>query len=309
MESRAGGWAAQLLSGTQTLRKAGVDNPHAEAFRLLLLALGLSQARYWHNPPPATPAAVDRFWHLLRRRAQREPFAYLCGEKEFMGLLLQVSPRVLIPRPETEGLVETVLRRAPAAVPLTVWDVGTGSGAVALALRRLGPPVWRVVGVDISPDALAVANANGERLGLDVEWRQSDLLGALDGPVDVVAANLPYIDRIDEGRDPELAFEPDIALFADHGGLALIERLIAETSSRMAPGGLIALEIGAGQADAVETQLGAAGFDDVERDRDLSGWIRVVSARFRGKGEQRVGADFGRGAQPPAAGQGSGHRD
>ena len=215
------------------------------------------------------PDAQDRCRELILRRAAREPVAYILGRKGFRRIDLAVDPRVLIPRPETELLVEVALGLPAGA---RVADVGTGSGAVALALKDERPDL-EVIGIDISHDAVAVARDNASRLGLDVDFVCADLLDG--GRYDAVLANLPYIA---EGTvlAPEIArYEPPGALFAGDDGLDLIRRLIP----RVGAVPLLALEIGFDQADAVEALLGDAGFESVARLRDLAGHERVVVGR------------------------------
>ena len=201
---------------------------------------------------------------LIDRRAAREPVAYILGSKGFRRLELKVDPRVLVPRPETELLVEAALALPPGA---SVADVGTGSGAVALALADERPDL-DVTGFDISADALTVARANGARLGLPVMFRQADLLDG--GGYDAVVANLPYVAEAERSDlPPEITrYEPEVALFAGEDGLDLIRRLATAL-----PDGVrsIALEIGAMQGDAVTELLARSGFAEVNRHRDLAG--------------------------------------
>jgi release factor glutamine methyltransferase len=212
---------------------------------------------------------VRRFQQLVRRRAfDREPVAYLLGRKGFRHIELDVDARVLVPRPETELLVEVAVEGL--AMGTRVADVGTGSGAVALALADERPDL-RVTGSDISPDALAVARANGQRLGLDVAWTQAD--GLPDDDFDAVVANLPYI-ADGTSLPPEIArHEPAVALFAGSDGLDAIRALVAQASGRV---GWIALEHGHDQGDAVRVLLRLAGYGEVRSERDLAGLERVT---------------------------------
>jgi release factor glutamine methyltransferase len=211
-----------------------------------------------------------RFSELVARRAAREPVAYITGVKEFRRISLAVDPRVLIPRPETELLVEVALGLPPGA---RVVDVGTGSGAVALALADERPDLV-VSGVDLSEEALMVARDNAARLGLEVSFERGDLLEGRRG-FDAVLANLPYV-AADSPLPPEiLEYEPAEALFAGPDGLALLRRLVGMLDG--VP--LVALEVGFDQASAVAELLRDAGFDRVERRRDLAGHERVVVGR------------------------------
>jgi release factor glutamine methyltransferase len=215
------------------------------------------------------PASVAAFNALVSRREAREPVAYILGRKAFRRLTLQVDRRVLIPRPETELLVEVGLTLASGA---SVVEVGTGSGAVALALKDERPDLT-VVATDVDPAALDVARENGRRLGLDVEFVLGDLLGGVDGEFDALLANLPYVPE-GCGLEPEIeSYEPAVALFSGPDGLDLMRRLIPMTAGVA----LVALEVGL--AEAVESLLRRAGFESVERLRDLAGHERVVVAR------------------------------
>jgi release factor glutamine methyltransferase len=215
-------------------------------------------------------AARERFDELIARRAAREPVAYILGRKAFRRLELAVDGRVLIPRPETELLVEAGLALPAGAL---VADVGTGSGAVALALADERPDL-AITGIDASADALVLARDNARRLGLEVTFVHGDLL--VGGPYDAVVANLPYVCDGEELPPDVARYEPAQALFGGLDGLQVIRRLVSAASGAVP---FVALEIGAGQADAVASLLGDAGFGEVERRRDLAGHERVVVAR------------------------------
>ena len=206
----------------------------------------------------------------MRRRAiDREPVAYLVGSKGFRHIELDVDRRVLVPRPETELLVEAGLELPDGA---RVVDVGTGSGAVALALKHERPDL-DVTATDVSADALAVARANARRLGLDVAFAQADLF---DGDFDAVLSNPPYVEE-GAALAPELGHEPRAALFAGGDGLDVVRRLVARSGERGVA--TLAVEVGSGQADAVAELARAAGFATVAKRRDLAGIERVVVAR------------------------------
>ncbi|MGH2871305.1 MAG: peptide chain release factor N(5)-glutamine methyltransferase [Solirubrobacteraceae bacterium] len=265
-----------LVSARARLAAAGCDSPRLDAELLLAHALDVSRERLVLDPSAALdPAASARFDELVLRREAREPVAYILGRRGFRRLTLAVDPRVLIPRPETELLVEVGLELASGA---SVLDVGCGSGAVALALadERADLPVR---GSDLSPDAIAVARANAAALGLVVAFEVADLL---DGrPADAVLANLPYVSA-GEALAPEIAlYEPPQALFAGADGLDVVRRLIAEAGAGGAAGGpaLLALEIDPRQSAQVTALLADAGFDAVEVRRDLAGHDRVVVGR------------------------------
>jgi release factor glutamine methyltransferase len=262
-----------LAEASRTLAGAGSDTPRLDAELLLAEVLDPAhpdRARLVvERDAPIDPATVRRFAALVARREAREPIAYILGRRAFRRLTLSVDPRVLIPRPETELLVEVALTLHGGAV---VADVGTGSGAVALALKDERPDLV-VRGTDASEDALAVARANGARLGLDVAFAVADLF---DGdPADAVVANLPYV-ADGAALPPEVArYEPAGALFAGADGLDLVRRLIAQVAA--APVSMLALEIGPEQGWPVARLMRAAGFDPVDVLRDLAGLERVVT--------------------------------
>jgi release factor glutamine methyltransferase len=259
-----------LDSALVALTAAGVPSPRLDAELLLADALGVERTRlYVDSELRVEGPAVRRFQDLVRRRAfEREPVAYLLGSKGFRALELDVDARVLVPRPETELLVEVAL--AALASGARVVDVGTGSGAVALALADERPDL-RVTGSDLSADALEVARANGHRLGLEVEWVRAD--GLPPGAWDAVVANLPYV-AADEQLPPEIArHEPALALFAGPDGLDAIRALAARASGQV---GWIALEHGADQGASVRGLLRGAGWAEVRTECDLAGLERVT---------------------------------
>ena len=262
-----------LDSAVIALTAAGVDTPRLDAEVLLAHALGIERLRLLVDPDaPVQGTAVRTFQNAVRRRSVgREPVAYITGIKGFRHLDLHVDPRVLIPRPETETLVEAALDLAPG---IRVVDVGTGSGAVALALKDERPDLV-MTATDVSGDALDVARANAMRLGLEVSFVRADLLDGV-GEVDAVVSNPPYVE---DGAQlaPEIArHEPAAALYAGLDGLAVVRRLVEQAGECGAT--FLALEVGAGQAIAVEELARAAGFERTERRADLAGIDRVVSA-------------------------------
>ena len=263
-----------LDSALVALRAAGVDTPRLDAELLLAHALGVDRAALVvDRERPVDGAAARAFQAAVRRRAVgREPVAYITGVKGFRRLELRVDARVLIPRPETETLVEAALG-LPAG--WRVADVGTGSGAVALALKDERPDL-EVVGTDASAGALAVARANAARLGLDVAFVRGDLLDG-SGDVDAVVSNPPYV-ADGEPLAPEIArHEPAVALYAGADGLSVIRRLAARAAA--SPARFLALEVGLGQAAEVADVVCAAGFGAIEVRRDLAGIERVVVGR------------------------------
>jgi release factor glutamine methyltransferase len=263
-----------LDSAVVALSAAGVDTPRLDAEVLLAHALDVDRtALFVDRDLRVEGPAVRAFQDAVRRRSVgREPVAYITGVKGFRHIDLHVDGRVLIPRPETETLVEAALDLPRGA---RVIDVGTGSGAVALALKDERPDL-DVTGTDASPDALAVARANAARLGLDVRFREADLLDGA-GEVDAVLSNPPYVE---DGAplQPEIErHEPPAALYAGADGLAVIRRLAAQAGASAAR--LLALEVGMGQADEVAAVLRDAGFATTETRRDLAGIERVVIGR------------------------------
>jgi release factor glutamine methyltransferase len=264
-----------LREGVTRLAAAGVSTPRLDAEILLAEALGpgvADRARLIiDRDEPVAPAPAARFAQLLGRREAREPVAYILGRREFRRITLMVDRRVLIPRPETELLVEVGLGLPPGGA---VLDVGTGSGAVALALASERPDL-RVRGIDVSPDAVAVARSNAAALGLPVGFAVADLFD--DEPCDAVLANLPYVPRADAAElAPEITrYEPALALYGGDDGLGVVRRLV----QRLRPVEsvrLLGLEIGAGQAPATAGLLAAAGWDPVQIRPDLAGIPRVV---------------------------------
>jgi release factor glutamine methyltransferase len=263
-----------LDSAVVALQAAGVDTPRLDAEVLLAHALGVDRlALVTDRERRVEGPAVRTFQDAVRRRSvRREPVAYITGTKGFRHIDLRVDARVLIPRPETETLVEAALHLPRGA---RVVDVGTGSGAVALALKDERPDL-DVIATDTSADALAVARANAARLGLDVAFVEGDLLDGV-GDVDAVVSNPPYVADSDT-LQPEIArHEPAVALYAGPEGLHVIRRLVAQAAASTAR--FVALEVGMGQAAEVGEVVRAAGFADIETRRDLAGIERVVAGR------------------------------
>jgi release factor glutamine methyltransferase len=266
------------LDGARTaIAAAGSPSPDLDAELLLADALGTTRAGIHADPQaPVAGAAVRTFSsHVRRRAALREPVAYIVGRRAFRRLELTVDARVLVPRPETELLVELALTLPRDA---RVLDCCCGSGAIALALADERPDL-RVSGSDIDEAALAVAEANARRLGLDVGWRQADLLDGLPDDFDAVVANPPYVpSTVIAALEPEIArHEPRRALDGGPDGLEQLARLIGQAAARRLS--TLILEHGDDQGDAVAALCCAAGFTDVSRHRDLAGRERAVRAR------------------------------
>jgi release factor glutamine methyltransferase len=278
-----------LCEARRRLSIAGVPEPRAEALGLLAWASGIRrEALLAHGDDALDDGALDRFEGAMARRVGREPFAYIVGEREFFGLSFSVDRRVLIPRPESELLVELALEWLGTCTresPLVV-DVGTGSGALACAVAVHAP--WcRVIGVDVSVDALAVAHVNRRALaasssdhGAHVRPVQGDLLGPVAGPIDVVMANLPYLPRESiDGLQPEVGrHEPRLALDGGRDGLDLILRCLDHAGEKLASDGLALFEIEPFQVDAIAQR---ATWATCTVHRDLAGLDRVVALRRR----------------------------
>jgi release factor glutamine methyltransferase len=263
-----------LRSGHDALARAGCDTPRLDAELLLAEALGVGRERLvLERDQVVGGAELTQYEELVLRRASREPVAFILGRKEFRRITLEVDRRVLIPRPETELLVELGLGLAAGA---RVVDVGTGSGAIALALKDERPDLI-VRGLDISADAVAVARSNAARLGLEVVFDCCHLLD--DGRYDAVLANLPYV-RDGAVLEPEIAsYEPVGALFAGSEGLELIASLVSRVASAASRPQLLAMEIDPAQAEAVIALVRQAGFGAIDVLRDLAGHDRVVVGR------------------------------
>jgi release factor glutamine methyltransferase len=270
----------RVLQWTQgRFTERGLATPRLDAEVLLAEVLGRDRVGlYTHFDQPLAPDELAAYRELIKRRLAGEPVAYLVGRREFRSLELRVDARVLVPRPETETLVDVALARLPDGG--RALDVGTGSGAIALALKAARPSA-EVVAVDRSAAAAEVARKNAERLGLAVDVRVGDLLAPAQGaPFDVIASNPPYIATADLPSLPEeVRREPREALDGGADGLAIIRRLIAEAPPLLAPSGTLAMEVGAGQAPAVARLFAdAAGWAPAELTRDLAGIERVVAA-------------------------------
>jgi release factor glutamine methyltransferase len=280
--------AAAIAAASARLARAGVESARLDAELLIAAAAGVSRATLIAGAVEIDAALVERFERMLARREAREPLAYIVGYREFFSLEFVVREGVLIPRPETETVVEAALdflRERPAA---RVLDLGTGSGAIAIAIAANAPAV-RIVALDISKVSLEVAadNARRHRCADRIAFLQGDCFAALEdqappfNPFDLIVSNPPYI------AEPEFAalapevrdFEPRVALDGGSDGMDFYRRIAAGVPRWLAPGGEVILEVGAGQADTVEAMMHSAGCAASARRRDLAGIDRVVRAR------------------------------
>jgi release factor glutamine methyltransferase len=269
---------AEVLKGaTDYLAQRGVDSPRVDAELLLARALGLQRIElYTQHDRPLTEDERALARVLVQRRGAREPLAYVLGDWDFRRLTLKTDRRALVPRPETEIVVERCLALLDGIEAPRVVDVGTGTGAIALALKHERPDV-RVTATDASPDALQLARENADALGLDVELVQADLLAGIAGPFDLVVSNPPYVEAAElAGLAPEVRdFEPRAAL-VDEGQTG---QLLDQATRVLA--GAIVLEVHENYAQSVAGQLESAGYGDIRVTVDLAGKERVVEALWQ----------------------------
>lgn len=271
------------MTGTRIAIKHALDNVADKLDRLdaeILLSHVINRPRsHLHAWPEQvlTPDEQSRFTALLQRRLAGEPVAYLTGCREFWSLTFEVNRATLIPRPETELLVETALQLAKRTdtPSLRLADLGTGSGCIALSLAHERPH-WHITAVDISMDALKTAQRNAQRLGIgNVDFLQNDWLsGFAPGAFNIIVSNPPYI-RADDPHLQDIRHEPATALVAGPDGLAAIRRIVADARTCLKPGGLLLLEIGHDQSPAVKNLMQTAGYVDIEFKHDLAGIPRV----------------------------------
>lgn len=273
----------ELLRATREyLEGRGVPSAKLDAEYLLAHVLAIPRLElYLDHDRPLEPAEVDRLRDLVRRRGRREPLAYVLGSWGFHGLELHCDARALVPRPETEVLVERCLALLAGTAAAQIVDVGTGTGAIALALAAQ-LPLAGVTAIDISSAALELAAENAAANGLAdrVELLEGDLLAPVAGRAfDLVAANPPYVAVGDE-VDPEVAgYEPDLAVYAESGGKAVHERLAADARAALKPGGWLVVEVAEGQAPWLAGHLASLGYGGVGITQDLRGIDRVVAAQ------------------------------
>ena len=270
-----------LQSTTAYFQKRGVESPRLNAEHLLAHALKRKRIElYLEFERELTEAELAPLRELVRRRGQGEPLQHLLGTVEFAGHTFLCDKRALVPRPETEQLVELLKSRIENRES-KILDVGTGSGVIALSLAAKFPEA-KITATDVSEDAISLARENAERLGLTsrVEFRHGDLLTGVNPVYDLIVANLPYVaagDRATLSR--EVGHDPERALFGGERGDEIVRKLIEAAPSHLAPGGLLVLEVGIGQADDLAAFMAEKNYHDIETHRDYAGVIRFLFGR------------------------------
>jgi release factor glutamine methyltransferase len=273
-----------LQSTAGYFKKREIENPRLNAEHLLAHALGLTRMNlYLEFERLLSEAELAPLREVVRRRGEGEPLQHLLGTVEFHGEIFLCDKRALVPRPETEQLVELLESEVRAQKSeVRILDVGTGSGVIALSLAKKFPEA-QILGIDISDDALALARENAEKLGLGqrVQFKKGDLIENLNERFDVVVANLPYVGMNDRNTlSREVLHDPEEALFGGPRGDELIQRLIELAPEHLNPGGLLALEIGLGQAEALGELLAQKNYHDIESKKDYAGIARFLLARY-----------------------------
>lgn len=271
-----------LQATTAYLKKRNVENPRLNAEHLMAHALGRKRIElYLDFERDLAETELAPLRGLVKRRSEGEPLQHLLGTVEFCGLTFLCDKRALVPRPETEQLVEFVESRIENR-ELRIVDVGTGSGVIALSLAAKIPEA-KVLGVDVSEDALALAQENAARLNLSerVQFLKRRLLENAEDAFDLIVANLPYISIQDRHTlSPEVLHDPEVALFAGAQGDELVRELIDQARFRLRPGGLLALEIGLGQSEALLSALAEKNYRDISSKNDYNGVTRFLFARY-----------------------------
>jgi release factor glutamine methyltransferase len=273
---------ARLLKDAITRLTPVSSSPRLDAQLLIQAALGVNRA--WliaHDRDTLSADEVERISTFIDRRASGEPVAYILGEREFFGRPFKVTPATLIPRPDTETLIEAALDHMPRDRPTRVLDIGTGTGCIAITLK-LERPEWTLTAVDFSSAALAVARENGQSLDAEVTWLESDLFTALNGQrFDLIVSNPPYIAVADPHlTQGDLRFEPTSALASGAEGLNALRAIAKSAPAYLKPGAWLMLEHGYDQAEAVADLLRDAGLKEAFLSRDLAGQARVSGGRL-----------------------------
>jgi release factor glutamine methyltransferase len=270
-----------LQTTTAYFQKRGIESPRLNAEHLLAFILKQKRIElYLEFERVLTEAELAPLRELVRRRGQGEPLQHLLGTVEFAGQTFQCDKRALVPRPETEELVE-LLKSKIDNRESKILDVGTGSGVIALSLAAQFPEA-KVTAIDVSDEALALAQENSRRLGIEnVVFAKSDLLDRVDGAFDLIVANLPYIAASDRSTlSREVLHDPEIALFGGERGDEMVRKLIEAGRSHLAPGGLLALELGIGQADHLMALMAKKNYHDIAAEADYAGVIRFLFGRY-----------------------------
>jgi release factor glutamine methyltransferase len=273
-----------LSSTTGYFQKRNIDNPRLNAEHLLAHVLGRKRIDLYLEFERRLPESeLAPLRELVKRRGAGEPLQHLLGTVEFYARTLRCDKRALVPRPETEQLVELLISHLKTETAYSrMVDVGTGSGVIALTLAAEFPKA-EIVGVDISEDALTLASENAERLGLvdRVQFLRSNLLESVQPGFDVIVANLPYVSTEDrQNLSREVLHDPEVALFAGVHGDELVRQLIAQAPSWLRPGGMLAMEIGIGQSETLVAALAEKNYRDIWTEKDYSGVIRFLFARY-----------------------------
>jgi release factor glutamine methyltransferase len=282
--------AEAIDKASRRLADAGIESSRLDAELLMAEAAGVAREAVVTGAIDLSPATLEKFEALLARRERREPIAYILRHKEFYSLDFEVTPAVLIPRPETEFVVATALECIAGKVNARVLDIGTGSGAIAIAIA-VNAPRAQITAVDISADALAVASRNAGRHGVEdrVAFRRADCFDVLDGGTpletfDVIVSNPPYLDDTEiAALAPDVrGYEPRVAMSAGSGGLQIMRRVVTGAPAHLASDGELILEVAAGQAAPVAKLVADAGLRVVSMINDFAGHPRVVRARRSG---------------------------
>jgi release factor glutamine methyltransferase len=272
-----------LQSTAAYFAKRGVENPRLNAEHLLAFILKRKRIElYLEFERVLTEAELAPLRELVKRRGQGEPLQHLLGTVEFTGRVFLCDKRALVPRPETEQLVELIADCRLQIADCRILDVGTGSGVIALSLAAIFPEAI-ITATDISDDALALARENAERLGLTnrVEFLTGDLLAYVNHAYDLIVANLPYVavpDRAALSR--EVLHDPEVALFGGERGDEVVRRLIEAAPAKLKPGGLLALELGLGQADDLAALMAEKNYHDIKKEADYAGVTRFLFGRY-----------------------------
>ena len=273
-----------LQSTTGYFQKRNIDSPRLNAEHLLAHVLSRKRMElYLDFERQLRESELAPLRELVKRRGTGEPLQHLLGTVEFCGRSFRCDKRALVPRPETEQLIELLITHFKSEIADSrMIDVGTGSGVIALTLAAEFPKA-QIVGADISEDALMLARENAERLGLAdrVHFLQSNLLESVQTQVDLIVANLPYVSTEDRHNlSREVLHDPEVALFAGARGDELVRQLIGQASSWLRPGGMLAMEIGIGQSEPLVAALAEKNYRDISTEKDYSGVIRFLFARY-----------------------------